>query len=156
MIGAGVGSLNVLYIDDDDLNLKVVSAMLDSVGATITCCRSPHAGLNLLAIQAFDVVLIDIHMPEMSGIDLLRKLRTRPSRNRGIPALALTADMTRDELQYRKLGFDGFIAKPVVMKKLLGAMLAALAANAKPPPIARRRRGSAGTGPHRAPLAACG
>lgn len=137
MIEAGVGSLNVLYIDDDEINLKVVAAMLESVGASITCCRSPDTGLQLLAVQAFDLVLIDIHMPEMSGMDLLCELRRRSGRNRGIPALALTADLARDELQYQALGFDGFVAKPVMIRTLLERMLAALAANAKP---ARRRR----------------
>lgn len=132
MIEAGVESLNVLYIDDDEINLKVVSAMLESVGANLTGCRSPRTGLDILTVQAFDLILIDIHMPEMSGVELLCELRRRSGRNRGLPAIALTADLAHDEIQYRRLGFDGFVAKPLMIRPLLAGMLAALAANARP------------------------
>jgi CheY-like chemotaxis protein len=127
----GALKLHVLYIDDDYLNLRVIADLLESIGAATTCCRQPTEALEMLAVRPFDVVLIDIHMPEMSGIELLAHLRRTIGPNRATPALALTADLTRDERQYRALGFDGFVAKPVGLKNLLGHILRVLKATAE-------------------------
>lgn len=123
--------LHTLYIDDDHLNLRVVADLLESVGAATTCCPDPNEALELLALRPFDVVLIDIHMPAMSGIELLARLRRTIGPNRATPALALTADLTRDERQYRALGFDGFVAKPVSLRNLLAQILGVLEATAQ-------------------------
>ncbi|MDB5447286.1 MAG: hypothetical protein JWQ97_2603, partial [Phenylobacterium sp.] len=87
--------------------------------SALTPCRSPSEALELLFLRSFHVALIDIHMPEMSGIELLHLLRRRIGPNRATPALAVTADLSRTEAQYRELGFDGFVAKPVRIKTLL-------------------------------------
>ena len=113
----------VLYIDDNDVNLMVVAAMLEALDIRITCCISAIEALDLLQREAFHIVITDIHMPEMSGFDVLRELRRRKGPNRGAPVVALTADLTRDAAQYRELGFDGFVPKPVTLRPLCEMLL---------------------------------
>lgn len=119
----------VLYLDDNDMNLKVVAAMLEAVGVAVHCCLTCEEALDVLAREPFDLIFTDIHMPQMSGFEVLSELRRRKGPNRGAPVVALTADLTRDEAQYRELGFDGFVPKPVTLKPLCAALLAAF-----PPP----------------------
>lgn len=116
-------AVHVLYIDDNEVNLRVVAAMLEALQVTVTCCSSPGEGLELLERERFDLVFTDIHMPEMSGFDVLRELRLRRGPNRGAPVVALTADLTRDAAQYRELGFDGFVPKPVTLRPLCELLL---------------------------------
>jgi CheY-like chemotaxis protein len=146
MSNPSVKRLHVIYVDDDLTNLKVVEDMLTSFGSAVTTCRNPAEALELLQLRSFHVALIDIHMPQMSGIELLHQLRHRIGPNRATPALALTADGSRDEAQYRELGFDGFVAKPVRIKSLLGAILAVLSNKAAAETAGRKQSGAGGNG----------
>jgi CheY-like chemotaxis protein len=121
----------VLYIDDNEVNLRVVAALMEALDIAVTCYSSASRALELLECEAFDIVLTDIHMPEMSGFDVLRELRRREGPNRAAPVLALTADLTRDAAQYRELGFDGFIPKPVTLRTLCEALLELLPAKGR-------------------------
>lgn len=116
----------VLYIDDNDVNLKVVAAMLEALDVGVTCCLQVSEAMALLERERFDIVFTDIHMPEMSGFEVLGELRRRKGPNRGAPVVALTADLTRDAAQYRELGFDGFVPKPVTLRPLCEILLAVL------------------------------
>ncbi|CAN7450588.1 response regulator [Phenylobacterium sp. LjRoot219] len=123
--------MRVLYIDDNEVNLRVVAAMLEALQVSVTCCSSAEQGLEVLARESFNIVLTDIHMPEMSGFDVLRELRLRKGPNRGAPVVALTADLSRDAAQYRELGFDGFIPKPVTLRPLCEMLLQMIPAGAR-------------------------
>jgi len=129
--GVARSALRVLYIDDNDVNLRVVAAMLEALQVSVTCRSTPAQGLELLERERFDLVFTDIHMPEMSGFDVLREVRFRKGPNRGVPVVALTADLTRDAAQYRELGFDGFVPKPVTLRPLCEMLLQVLP-SAKP------------------------
>ncbi|CAN7414526.1 response regulator [Phenylobacterium sp. LjRoot225] len=122
----GRAAPRVLYVDDNVVNLRVVAAMLEALGIAVSCCISPAEALELLEREAFDIIFTDIHMPEMSGFDVLREIRLRKGPNRGAPVVALTADLTRDEAQYRELGFDGFVSKPVTLRPLSEVLLLVL------------------------------
>lgn len=124
-------AMRVLYIDDNEVNLRVVAAMLEALQVSVTCCSSAEQGLEVLARESFNIVLTDIHMPEMSGFDVLRELRLRKGPNRGAPVVALTADLSRDAAQYRELGFDGFIPKPVTLRPLCEMLLQMIPAGAR-------------------------
>lgn len=121
----------VLYIDDNEVNLRVVAALMEALDITVTCHSSASIALDLLEREAFDIVLTDIHMPEMSGFDVLRELRLGEGPNRAAPVVALTADLTRDAAQYRELGFDGFVPKPVTLRTLCEALLELLVAKGR-------------------------
>ena len=142
MFGSVTGRLRVIYIDDDRLNLTVVSHMLECVAADVACFTNVDEALAALQTQAFHVGLIDIHMPQMSGVEFLHQLRRQIGPNRAMPALALTADLSRAERQYRELGFDGFIAKPVTLKTLLGGIVKVLARAAEAKASAKAAPGS--------------
>jgi len=138
--GEARGAPHVLYVDDNEVNLRVVAALLEALGIAVSCCISPEEALELLEREAFDIIFTDIHMPEMSGFDVLREIRLRKGPNRGAPVVALTADLSRDEAQYRELGFDGFVPKPVTLRPLSEMLLQILSpAEAPRRPESRRR-----------------
>jgi two-component system aerobic respiration control sensor histidine kinase ArcB len=119
----------VLYVDDNEINLRVIAALLEALNVSVTCCISAIQALDLLERDAVDIVFTDIHMPEMSGFDVLRELRARQGPNRAAPVIALTADLTRDAREYRELGFDGFVPKPVTLRPLCEILLQFLPSN---------------------------
>ena len=126
--GDARGATRILYIDDNEVNLRVIAALLEALDVAVSCCSSASQGLEVLECERFDIVLTDIHMPEMSGFDVLRALRLSQGPNSGAPVVALTADLTRDAAQYRELGFDGFIPKPVTLRPLCEMLLQQLPA----------------------------
>jgi CheY-like chemotaxis protein len=116
-------SLVVLHVDDDPMNLRVVEEILRAFNHTAVKTTSGAEALQLLADQAFDVVLMDIHMPGMTGIQTVERLRVAPGPERDVPVIALTADVfTRRPEEYRALGFDDFVAKPILVSGLLDAI----------------------------------
>ena len=122
-------SLVVLHVDDDPMNLRVVEEILSAFGHVSIRAASGAEALERLAEQAFDVVLMDIHMPGMSGVEAVQHLRAMPSPARDTPVIALTADVvSRRPEEYRNLGFNDFVAKPILVSGLLSALKAAVAA----------------------------
>lgn len=97
--------------------------MIEALGVGVICCSSAQEALDRLACEAFDIILTDIHMPVMSGFDVLREIRLREGPNRDAGVVALTADLTRNAAQYRELGFDGFVPKPVTLRSLSEMLL---------------------------------
>ena len=129
--------LKVLHVDDDPMNLRVVQEILGAFGHTPIPASSGQEALELFATERFDVILLDIHMPEMSGIDLLERLRTAPGPARDTPVIALTADvLTRRPQEYVALGFNDFVAKPILVSGLIAALKRAAES---PGPIALSR-----------------
>ena len=116
-------SLVVLHVDDDPMNLRVVEEILGAFGHRSVKTASGAEALELLQANAFDVVLMDIHMPGMTGIEAVERLRALPAPVRDIPVIALTADViSRRPDEYRALGFNDFIAKPILVSGLLEAI----------------------------------
>ena len=121
----------VLHVDDDPMNLRVVEEILSAFGHVSIRAACGAEALERLAEQAFDVVLMDIHMPGMSGVEALQHIRAMPAPARDTPVIALTADVvSRRPDDYRQLGFTDFVAKPILVSGLLSAIKAAV--DAKP------------------------
>ena len=113
----GSGPLRILHLDDDPVNLLVMDQMLACLGHRPTGAASGAAALDQLAKDRFDVVLTDVHMPQMDGLAFLETLRAGPRRD--IPVIAITADvMSRPGAAYQTLGFAGAIAKPILAETL--------------------------------------
>ena len=126
--------LKVLAVDDNAVNLMVIEQLLTSLGHDVVRACNGEEALAALATEPFDLLLTDIQMPRISGIEVLRRLRAVPGPNRDIPAVALTADVTSGGRQhYLDQGFTDYSAKPIQLTDLLGAMARALDA---PPPEA--------------------
>lgn len=116
-------SLVVLHVDDDPMNLRVVEEILGAFGHHSVKTTSGAEALERLQTDAFDVVLMDIHMPGMTGIEAVGLLRALPGPGRDTPVIALTADViSRRPDEYRALGFNDFIAKPILVSGLLEAI----------------------------------
>jgi len=132
-------SLVILHVDDDPMNLRVVEEILGAFGHTAIKATCGQDALNRLSEQAFDVVLMDIHMPGMTGIEAVCHLRARPGPEAKVPVIALTADVfSRRPEEYRALGFTDFVAKPILVSGLLDAVKSAT------DPAARRGEGRRG------------
>jgi CheY-like chemotaxis protein len=115
--------LCVLHVDDDPMNLRVVEEILTAFGHHMVKANSGKEALEQLGRQVFDVVLMDIHMPEMSGIEVVRRLRASLGPERHTPVVALTADVvSRRPDEYRALGFCDFVSKPILVSSLTGAL----------------------------------
>lgn len=119
-------SLVVLHVDDDPMNLRVVEEILTAFHHRAVKARSGAEALEQIAEQPFDVVLMDIHMPQMSGIEAVERIRALPGPERDTPVIALTADVTsRRPEDYKALGFNGYVSKPILVSGLLDAIKAA-------------------------------
>jgi CheY-like chemotaxis protein len=116
-------ALTVLHVDDDPVNLRVVEEILTAFGHRAVKALSGAEALEQMTRQAFDVVLMDIHMPEMSGIEVLKRIRAGAGPERDTPVIALTADiLSREPAEYLALGFSGFVPKPVMVQGLIAAV----------------------------------
>ncbi|MDE2486606.1 MAG: response regulator [Alphaproteobacteria bacterium] len=136
--------LRVLAVDDNAVNLLVLEQMLTTFGAHVAKASSGREALEALAAEAFDIVLLDIQMPEMTGIEVLERLRGAAGPNRHAPVVALTADVTSGGRErYFELGFTEHAAKPIQIQDVLETIARALTATeaAATPPADRAGRG---------------
>ncbi|WP_296597837.1 ATP-binding protein [Phenylobacterium sp.] len=124
-----VETLRILSIDDNAVNLLVLDQLLTSLGHAVSKASSGSEGLRALGEERFDLVLTDIQMPGLTGVDVLEALRCAPGPNQHIPVVALTADVTSGGRQrYLDQGFTEHAAKPIQLQDLLGAIVRAMAA----------------------------
>jgi PAS domain S-box-containing protein len=113
---AGVQGLRVLVVDDNGANRELARAVLEAFGAEVTLAPGGAAALDELAALPFDLVLLDLRMPDLDGPEVLRRLRATPGPNQSVPALAFTADPLAGPAEK---GFDGCIRKPMTPATLL-------------------------------------
>jgi len=110
------------------MNRRVVKDMLDVAGAAMTGAESAELGLKLVEEQDFDMILVDLRMPGMDGLEAIRRIRARSDAKGSLPIIVVTADTALD-LRERCLteGADEVLFKPVAMDSLfdaIGRMLA--------------------------------
>lgn len=123
---AALQGRDILCIDDNPRNLYVLGAMLRAAGHRTVECGSGMEALRLLAQRKFDVILLDMVMPEMDGLDVLAKLRAADGPNLQTPVIACTANVLPDQVEaYRKAGTAGVLAKPIDPRAMLQAVAAA-------------------------------
>jgi len=118
----------VLIIEDNDKNLELVRDILQAKGYGTLEAGTAEDGLKIASTQVPDLILMDIQLPRMNGIEGLRALRAQ-SKTAGIPVVAITASvMKADREQILRAGFDGFIEKPITVRSFLEAVEGALRA----------------------------
>lgn len=112
--------LSILAVDDNRYNRIVLEKLLQRTKAKVTTAESGAEMLELARRQRYDILLLDAMMPDMDGVETLRRLRSDPeSKCRDIPAAVLTADAVlgaRD--RYLSDGFDAYLPKPIVPEQL--------------------------------------
>ena len=113
----------VLFVEDDAMNRRVVKDMLSVVGAQMAEAESAEIGLKMIEANDYDMVLMDLRMPGIDGLDAIGRIRARGDAKADLPLIVVTADMAaglRDRCI--DVGADDVIMKPVAMTKLLKAM----------------------------------
>ena len=109
----------ILIVEDNERNLKLARDVLRFHGYQTIEARSAEEGLELARTRQPALVLMDIQLPGMDGIQALRRLRDDPATRR-IPVLALTASaMSHDRARIREAGFDGYLPKPISLGELV-------------------------------------
>ncbi len=120
---SGAVSREILCVDDNPRNLYVLVGMLRAAGHRTTECAMGREALELLKSKKFDVVLLDMVMPEMDGLDVLALLRQEAGPNSQTPVIACTANVLPDQIAaYRKAGSADVIAKPIDPSAMLRAV----------------------------------
>lgn len=121
----------ILVIEDNEKNRKLARDVLAFRGYRVVEAGTAEDGLRLAGESPPDLVLMDIHLPGMSGIEALAELRAKES-TRSIPVLAFTASvMSQDRHTITSAGFDGFLSKPIAIKELGDTIASALANRGK-------------------------
>lgn len=115
--------MNILFIEDDPMNRRVVKDMLDVAGATMAEAPLAEEGLRRIDAEDFDVVLVDLRMPGMDGMEAIRRIRARSDAKANLPIVVVTADTALD-LRERCLeaGADDVLFKPVAMDALFDSI----------------------------------
>jgi two-component system, cell cycle response regulator DivK len=116
----------VLVIEDNATNMKLSTFLLESAGYTVVAATSAETGLTLAHEGRPDLILMDIQLPGMDGLQATALLKA-DERTRSIPVIALTAlAMKGDEERILAAGCDGYIAKPLAYKDFLAVVAARL------------------------------
>ncbi|MDQ0465605.1 signal transduction histidine kinase/ActR/RegA family two-component response regulator [Caulobacter ginsengisoli] len=118
-----LAGLRVLVAEDNPVNQAVVQAVLSATEAVVDLADDGEAALRLLAVNTYDLVLMDIHMPTLDGIEALRRIRAGEAGRPDQPVIALTADaMDGDGERFIAMGFDGVESKPIQPARLIAAI----------------------------------
>jgi CheY-like chemotaxis protein len=108
----------ILVIDDNPVNLRLASEVLQADGFVVIRAEDAEQALRLIEAQTPDLVLTDVSLPKMDGLELTRRLKSDP-RYRHLPVVALTASaMKGDEARIMQAGCDAYIAKPIDTRTL--------------------------------------
>ncbi len=118
----------VLIVEDNPANMTLATFLVETAGHTVISATDAEAGLTLARAEQPDLILMDIQLPGMDGLEATRQLK-RDVATRAIPVIALTAlAMKGDEERIRAAGCDGYIAKPLAYRDLFAILSAQLPA----------------------------
>ena len=100
-------------VDDIDLNLEIIEAYLSLGGYGVDTAGSGRA-IRMLQAERYDLVLMDIQMPEMDGVTATRRIRALPDSVKDIPIIAMTGNVVPEQVRgFLAAGMDGHIGKPI-------------------------------------------
>lgn len=121
---SSVSPLKILSIDDNEINLKVLSGLLEKDGHDVTISTSGKEALELIKDKSFDIILADMRMPQMSGLDFSRTVRNLEDKNLSkLPIIAMTGNtQQKDVEECRAAGMNGFLSKPPSLEALRAAI----------------------------------
>ena len=129
----------VLVVDDSDTNRKVIRTLLSATGIAISEAVNGQEALDLLEAETFDLVLLDMHMPVLSGPETMVRIRASDKPWRNIPVIAVTADHSIGEPETCKaMGLNGFVGKPVCQRQLFMSVFKCINRRAKARSLDRR------------------
>ena len=111
--GSTTRTLRVLVVDDDAMNLRIAARLLRELGHTGALVTDGNKALAILEQQSFDLMLLDVLMPQLDGLSTLKAVRQREQARR-LPVLMVSGHDSADTQQhFRSAGADGFVTKPL-------------------------------------------
>ncbi|WP_395756318.1 aerobic respiration two-component sensor histidine kinase ArcB [Edwardsiella ictaluri] len=111
-------ALHVLLVEDIELNVIVARSVLEKMGNSVDVAMSGTEALAMFAPQEYDLVLLDIQLPDMTGLDIARTLCRRYGKTALPPLVALTANVLKDKKEYLDAGMDDVLSKPLAVPAL--------------------------------------
>ena len=117
----------VLIVEDNAINMSLSTFLVESAGYVVIPAADAETGIKIAREQVPDLILMDIQLPGMDGLEAIGLLKKDPC-TRAIPIIALTAlAMKGDEARIRASGCDGYIAKPMRYQQFLAAIASVMA-----------------------------
>jgi len=118
-----VASRRILLAEDGVVNQRVAVLMLESRGHLVTVVNNGRAAVDRFEADAFDLILMDVQMPEMDGLEATRKIRSLEAEDGHIPIIAMTAHAMRgDRERCLEAGMDDYLSKPIQAQVLYAAV----------------------------------
>ncbi|WP_396069626.1 aerobic respiration two-component sensor histidine kinase ArcB [Escherichia coli] len=111
-------ALNVLLVEDIELNVIVARSVLEKLGNSVDVAMTGKAALEMFKPGEYNLVLLDIQLPDMTGLDISRELTKRYPREDLPPLVALTANVLKDKQEYLNAGMDDVLSKPLSVPAL--------------------------------------
>jgi len=115
--------MRVLVVDDHDINRRAIQLILQPLGCDISTAADGMAALKICENTGFDLIFMDVRMPELDGRETTRRIRAGTGPNAGVPIIAVTADTSPDDIAAcTEAGMTYFVPKPITPPMLLGAI----------------------------------
>jgi two-component system cell cycle response regulator DivK len=112
----------ILCVEDNPQNMRLVRKILKHAGYTVLEAEDGMKGLNITLAERPDLILMDINLPDIDGLEVTRRIKADEDVN-SIPIIALTANaMTGDEEKCYEAGCNGYVSKPISRQQLLEAI----------------------------------
>ncbi|CAO95355.1 aerobic respiration two-component sensor histidine kinase ArcB [Erwinia tasmaniensis] len=111
-------ALHVLLVEDIELNVVVARSVLEKLGNSVEVAMTGQDALNMFEPDEFDLVLLDIQLPDMTGLDVARAIHQRYPHAQLPPLVALTANVLKDRREYLDAGMDDVLSKPLAVPAL--------------------------------------
>jgi signal transduction histidine kinase len=124
--------MRVLVVDDHDINRRAIQLILLPLGCDVTTAADGMAALKACEAEAFDIIFMDVRMPELDGRETTKRLRAGGGPNASVPVIAVTADTAPEDIAAcTAAGMTWFVPKPITPPMLLGAVQQVLAGEAQ-------------------------
>jgi len=115
-----VSPAQILFVDDDKVQLNLLSELMKKEGLSCVCCLSAYEALSILQKKTFDIIFTDIHIPDMEGFELMKRIRELHFPQAAtVPVIAFSADYQNPESEVKEAGFSEFLLKPFKVQQLL-------------------------------------
>ena len=122
--------VHVLIVDDNDTNRRVLAGMCELFDCATFLAKDGVGAVEAFCTMPFDIILMDIEMPRMDGIEATRAIRSVSEHGRRIPIIAVTGSTNPSEVRrYRDAGMNDVVAKPIEASRLLEAISTAVGAS---------------------------
>lgn len=118
--------IRILAVEDNELNREIITELLESSGAEVESANNGREALEHFLGNSpgyYRMVLMDIHMPEMNGLEATEAIRNSGRPDAAVPIIAMTADVFKEDIRrFREAGMNAHIGKPIELDKLYGAL----------------------------------